>query len=71
MIASWMSRLLPIFVLAACRLAFACRDGDPNPVAQPASIDTLRTIAPPSTPRRLGLPAHSLLLTTVSLRLPD
>ena len=84
-ITSWMSRLFPIFVLAACRLARACLDGDPKPVAQPASIDRQapKTIAPPSTLRLLGVlppcpllgvvgvPANSLLLTTVSLRLPD
>jgi hypothetical protein len=70
MIAPRISRLLPIWVLAAWRLATAWRVGEPKPVAHPASPASSGAQAPTrSAVRSGGLPPTKRLLTNCPLRL--
>jgi hypothetical protein len=75
MMMPWTSRFVPIFAVAACRLATAWRTGEPNPVAEhAATIGAHNPITMAVRTRRrvklLALVLTWVLLTTCPLRLP-
>jgi hypothetical protein len=75
MMTPWTSRLLPIFAVAACRLATAWRTGDPKPVAEHAARigahnPTTMAVRTRRRVKRWALVLTWVLLTTCPLRLP-
>jgi len=67
MMTPWTSRLVPIFAVAACKLATAWRTGEPNPVAEHAARIGTHTPITMAVRTRSRVKLWTLVLTWVLL----